>query len=132
LRGFFVFDFMLLSALNIFHRLRSTELRLWIVGAFLLGMAAAYASPVIAPRSIELLCSTNGAMRLLSQTSDGEEAKADVMHCGLCAPAAAPPLVVSSIEFFSTLAYASQRIPASNLAAPTRPPLPARGPPDFS
>ncbi len=123
---------MFFSALSIFHRLRSTELRRWIVGAFLLGMAAAYASPVIAPRSIELLCSTNGAMRLLSQTANGEEANADVMHCGLCAPSAAPPPAVSNSEFSSALAYATQRTPASALAALTRPPLPARGPPDFS
>jgi hypothetical protein len=123
---------MFFSALNIFHRLRSTELRRWIVGAFLLGMAAAYASPVIAPRSIELLCSTNGAMRLLSQTADGEEANADVMHCGLCAPATAPPPATSNSEFSSALAYATQPTPASALAALTRPPLPARGPPDFS
>jgi hypothetical protein len=122
---------MSLSTLNILHWLRSSLLRRWMVGAFLLGMAAAYASPVIAPRSIELLCSTNGAMRLLSQTADGEEASTDVMHCALCAPAAEPP-VASPLPALSALAYATQRTPASTLAALTRPPLPARGPPDFS
>jgi hypothetical protein len=128
----FYFDLMFITSPNIFHWLRSTLLRRWMVGAFLLGMAAAYASPVIAPRSIELLCSTNGAMRLLSQTADGEEANTDVMHCGLCAPAAAPPPVVLNSGFLSALAFAMQRTPASSLATLTRPPLPARGPPALS
>jgi hypothetical protein len=122
---------MSLNSLNIFRSLRSSLLRRWLVGAFLLGMAAAYASPVIQPRSMELLCSTNGAMRLLSQTADGDEDNFDVMHCALCAPAAPPPVEVA-VAHFSALAYATQRTAASALAALTRPPLPARGPPDFS
>ena len=93
-------------------------------------MAAAYASPLIAPRSIELLCSTNGAMRLLSQTADGEETS-DLLHCAMCAPAAAPPDAIAFVAPHP-LAYATQRTPASILVALTRPPLPARGPPDFS
>jgi hypothetical protein len=107
-------------------------LRRWLALAFLLGIAAAYASPVIQPRSIELLCSTNGAMKLISQTDDGNEASADAMHCGLCVPIAAPPSAIFQISFQSALAYATQRNPASALAALTRPPLPARGPPSLS
>jgi hypothetical protein len=114
---------------NAFSVLRSAMLRRWVALAFLLGMAAAYASPVIQPRSIELLCSTNGAMKLISQTADGEEASMDTMHCGLCVPIAAPPPVALQPSFQSALAYATQRNPASALAALTLPPLPARGPP---
>jgi hypothetical protein len=114
---------------NAFSSLRSDMLRRWIVLAFLLGMAAAYASPLIQPRSLDLLCSTNGAMKLISQTADGEEANVDAMHCGLCVPIAAPPLATLQPSFQSALAYATQRSPASALAALTRPPLPARGPP---
>jgi hypothetical protein len=120
------------SSPNALSVLRGILLRRWIALAFLLGIAAAYASPVIQPRSIELLCSTNGAIKLISQTDDGQEASADVMHCGLCVPIAAPPPAISQTSFHSTLAYALQRIPASALAALTRPPLPARGPPAFS
>jgi hypothetical protein len=114
------------------QRLRCTLLRRWLALALLLGMAAAYASPVIQPQRIELLCSTNGAMKLISQTAQGEEAGFDAMHCGLCAPSCAPPPAPSALSFQSTLAYATQPSLKNALAALTRPPLPARGPPDFS
>jgi hypothetical protein len=120
------------TSINAFFLLRSVMLRRWIALAFLLGVAAAYASPVIQPRSLELLCSTNGAMKLISQTAQGDEASGDVMHCGLCAPLAVPHPVTETPLFSSALTYAVQRTAASALAALTRPPLPARGPPALS
>lgn len=129
---------MMLASHATFHILRSALLRRFVALVCLLGMAAAYASPVIAPRSMNLLCSTagdmQGAMKLIVQTADGQsaDADADFMHCGLCAPAAAPPPSFSNVVFASALAHATQRTFASALAALARPPLPARGPPDFS
>jgi hypothetical protein len=120
------------TTLRVLHLLCHLALRRWVAWGFLLSVAATYASPLIEPRSLELLCSTNGAMKLINQTADGQEASADVMHCGLCAPTVAPPPVISYAEFSNALAYATQRIPASSWVALTRPPLPARGPPDFS
>jgi hypothetical protein len=135
LRGFrfLISPFLMLHATpRALHSLRHSSLRRWVALVFLLSVAAAYASPIVQPRSLELLCSTNGAMKLINQAADGQEANADVMHCGLCAPAAAPPPVGSYTKFYSALGYAAQRTPASSLAALTRPPLPPRGPPAFS
>lgn len=117
--------------LFLFASLRTAGLRRGVAWIFLLSMAAAYASPVIAPRSIELLCSTNGAMRLLTQTADGEEAASE-MHCGLCAPLIAPPPVVSA-QSFAHADFAVPRLATASVAtALTRPPLPPRGPPAVS
>jgi hypothetical protein len=120
------------SPITTLQCLRRIMLRRWLALVFLLGMAAAYASPVIQPHSMELLCSTNGAMKLISQTDDGDEASMEVMHCSLCVPTAAPPPETPQTSFQSALAYGLQRSPASALAALTRPPLPARGPPSIS
>jgi hypothetical protein len=121
-------------ASSAFSLLRSTLLRRWVALAFLLGMAVAYASPVIQPRSMELLCGANGGMKLQSQTPDGQDRAqygSDAMHCALCVPLTAPPPARFAPSFQSRLAYATQPIAASALAALTRPPLPARGPPDL-
>jgi hypothetical protein len=120
------------SSSNAFSLLRSHMLRRWVALAFLLGLAAAYASPVIQPHSMELVCSTHGIVKLLSPATDSNEPNSDVVHCSLCVPLAAPPPASIQPTFQSALAYATQRSFKSALAALTRPPLPARGPPDFS
>ena len=116
--------------------LRSALLSRGLAWAFLLSVAAANTSAVIAPRSLELLCSGNGAMKLLTASANGSEAQQeagdDPMHCGLCAPMAAPPPNERPAAFDHRHNCTLQPIAYTACATLTRPPLPARGPPAFS
>jgi hypothetical protein len=121
---------------SLFDALRTAALRRGVAWAFLLAISAAYASAVIAPRSLELLCSGNGAMKLLTASANGgeapQEASSDPMHCGLCAPMAAPPPNHRLSALGSIQNCTPQPLAHAACAALTRPPLPARGPPALS
>jgi hypothetical protein len=128
---FFIECDMHAASLNALLILRCAVVRRWVALAFLLSVAAAYANPLIQPVRIDVLCSTSGVMKLISQTADGQPNSDTTPHCGLCAPVAAPPPAALP-SFHSALAYAMQRTPESALASSARPPLPARGPPLIS
>lgn len=96
----------------------------------MLAVGVATASPILKPQSMELLCGTGGAMKLLIKTSDGEASDSShSLPCALCAASAAPPAAALPPAFRSDLSYATEPGPAAILAALTQPPLPARGPP---
>ncbi|MDD0809675.1 hypothetical protein PSQ20_04965 [Curvibacter sp. RS43] len=120
------------------HRLRHARtltqlLLLWFVCAF----GVTLASPWVAPQALQLVCSANGALKLLP-LADGEavpdkaaaEGGAHSLDCPLCSlpglsdwprptvPGLAPPL-----------SYQARSIPAARMAALTAAPLPPRGPP---
>jgi hypothetical protein len=121
---------------SLLDALRTAALRRGVAWAFLLAISAAYASAVIAPRSLELLCSGNGAMKLLTASANGgeapQEASSDPMHCGLCAPMAAPPPNERTAAFDRIHNCTPQPSAYTACATLTRPPLPARGPPALS
>jgi hypothetical protein len=55
-------------------------------------LVAGIASPLIAPQSIEQVCSASGSMRLVMLDDDGQEVvTAASLDCPLCASLAAPP-----------------------------------------
>jgi hypothetical protein len=97
----------------------------------LLSFVAAWASPLVAPQSFDLLCTDKGSMRLVKKTADGGEAAHVVEHCGFCAVGAlaAPP--IASLAAAPSTPWAYALVPL--LAAPStwlaRASLPARGPP---
>ena len=105
----------------------------WVVLWFALSIGAAMASPIVAPKSMELICSGSGAMKLLvkSANTDGAgDSSAMGMDCSLCASFfAAPASEQRPLIFLSPLASATAPVTAAYIAWVTRAPLPARGPP---
>ena len=121
---------MLRSSLSLFSSLRASWLRRWVLACFMLAIGAATASPLLKPQSMELLCGTGGAMKLLIKSSNGDAVESThTLQCALCLQASAPPPILALPTFRSDLAYANESLPAAVLAALTQPPLPARGPP---
>jgi hypothetical protein len=101
---------------------------------FALFVCVAAASPLVSPKSIEMVCSGSGVMKLVIQHSDGVAVESGhTLDCSLCGTVGAPPPVVNVLPSLpQPLAYALQSIPQARIAALTGAPLPARGPPTFS
>jgi hypothetical protein len=102
---------------------------------FMLSMGVAIASPIVHPQAVELVCSSVGSIKAVVQTDDGaQELGASHMDCPLCVLTGAPPPVAAldNLPVIQPLGLAVQPIPAARLAAATRAPLPARGPPAFA
>jgi hypothetical protein len=99
---------------------------------FVLSLGVAFASPIVMPQDILLVCTGSGAMKVLVQSDDGgtTELASNAMDCPLCAPMAAPPpMARHMVAPAQPLAHALQSIPIAHIAARTAAPLLARGPP---
>lgn len=101
---------------------------------FMLSLGVAFASPLIHPRSMELVCSSTGAIKAIVHTDDGmREESPMAMDCPLCAASGAPPAVIAlHLPGPLPLGHSVQSIPSARIAAATRAPMPARGPPPLS
>jgi hypothetical protein len=101
---------------------------------FALSVGVAMASPLIKPQPMELICATDGAVRLLVQTDEGiQELSSQGVDCSLCVLASAPPPVIQfTVEPQRALSHVLHPIVAARIAALIAAPLPARGPPAFS
>lgn len=70
-------------------------LRLWVLAWFVMALAAAVASPLVVPRSIELVCSGSGtgSAKLVAKTAEGlVAADATGLDCPVCLAADTPPI----------------------------------------
>ena len=99
---------------------------------FALTVGAAIAAPIVSPPTLELVCSSTGAAKIVVRTDAGVPTSgAAHLDCPLCLPTGAPPPVVPAIR--PALPQAPSHAPRAVLAvrrvAATTPPLPARGPP---
>jgi hypothetical protein len=98
---------------------------------FMLTFGVAVASPVIAPKTLVLLCSHEGSKAVVLD-ADGKIVTTDAqtLNCPLCLPATAPPPA-----FFMPLPVSSSApavlpcFTSEHVSAPVGAPLPARGPP---
>jgi hypothetical protein len=100
---------------------------------FVMSVGVAIASPLVAPKSLDLVCTTGGAMKMVSSgDADKAESTVHTMDCALCIAVGIPTDPISS-QFTkpSSLAHALQPIAAAHIAAATAPPLPSRGPPSL-
>ena len=98
---------------------------------FALSLGVAMASPLVAPKAMELVCTTGGTMKIVSSDdAENTDSTAHTMDCALCMALGIPPTSISS-QFFkpSSLSHALHPIAAAHIAAATAPPLPSRGPP---
>jgi hypothetical protein len=113
------------------QRLRhATFLARLVLAWFALAIGAAVASPVVQPKSIELLCTGTGAMKLLVKDADGNPAPTGhSLDCPLCGAASAPPPVARTSEPAIEAAAPPTGVAVRPMAAATGAPMPARGPP---
>ena len=112
--------------------LRQTKtLARFVLVWFVMSVGVAMASPLVAPKAMELVCTTGGAMKIVSSDdADKSESNAHTMDCALCMAVGIPPAPMGN-QFTkpSPLAHALHPIKAAHIAAATAPPLPSRGPP---
>ena len=114
---------------------RTRFLTSFVLAWFVLSLGVAVASPVVQPKTMQLVCTSAGAVKVVVQTSDGaQEMGVGHMDCPLCALTGAPPPATPVVKLPSLqpLGLAVQPIPAARIAAATAVPPPARGPPLLS
>lgn len=123
------------------QRLRSarfcgTHLVLWVLLWFAGSLSVAVASPLVAPKSVELVCTVGGGMKLVVHDDQGGEASgaSHTLDCPLCQIGSAPPALppVLQVPHAQPLSVAMQPIEAARIQALTSPPPPSRGPPAFA
>jgi hypothetical protein len=109
---------------------RAHQLTRFVLVWFALALGVAMASPLVSPRSIDMVCASGGVMKLVA-SADGDEAPSSTaMDCPLCMSVAFPPAPLAQQAVKpSPLAHALQPIAAAHIASATAPPLPSRGPP---
>lgn len=123
------------AIIPLMHFLRHARFLARLVLAwFVLSLGVAIASPLVQPQSLELICATGGAMKLIVKNADGTaQERGHTLDCPLCATVAAPPPALTPVVLApSPLAHALQPVAAAHIAARTAAPLPPRGPPALS
>lgn len=101
---------------------------------FALTLGAAIASPLVAPKATQLVCS-GASVKLIVQGADGEmtEMGHSSLDCPLCAVMNAPPPVANaSVQPPHALSHALFPIETARIAARIGTPWQARAPPLFS
>jgi hypothetical protein len=117
------------------HNLRSSKLIAKLVLVwFALFVGAAVASPLVNPEGVQLVCTTAGSVKLIQLDAVGEEAQGSHqgLHCPLCLPVAAPPVVSVSAPVHVGLSHALRPLEQARLASLIGLPWQARAPPSFS
>jgi hypothetical protein len=110
----------------------STRLARLVLACFWLTLGVAMASPFIAPRAMEMVCSDGGAMKLVvvDQDQDSMAGGQHLLDCALCLPTFLPTHIPpTQVRQPQPLAYALTPIEQARIAALVGAPLPPRGPP---
>ena len=113
------------------HTLRQArQLTRFVLVWFALALGVAMASPLVSPKSIDVVCSSGGVMKLVASDGGDEGPSSSAMDCPLCLSVAFPPVPLAlQVVKPSPLSHALQPIAAAHIALATAPPLPSRGPP---
>ena len=98
---------------------------------FALSIGVAFASPIVSPKSFEMVCTGNGFVQI---SSDAEPGDANVSSHGMDCPLCMSVLAVGSVQHpefgaQAPLSYALRPIAAAHIAWLTAAPMPPRGPP---
>jgi hypothetical protein len=107
------------------------QLTRFVLVWFALALGVAMASPLVAPKAVDLVCSSSGVVKLVSSDDDNQaQPQTKCLDCPLCMSLAFPPapVAVQAVKT-SPLAHALQATAAAHIASATAPPLPSRGPP---
>ena len=109
------------------HRLARLVL-VWYV----LFVGVSVLASTLQPKTMEVVCSSMGIMKLVVQGEESETPVRSSMDCPLCAhatPALPPPTLADLAHVPDARAHIVRRLPEAVLIARTAPPLPSRGPP---
>lgn len=119
------------------HALRTSSTLIRLVLAWLvLTLGVAVASPMVAPKAMEMVCSAGGTSTLIVVDDDGAavEAGQHTLLCSMCLPAA-PPVALPATHADRPPpppTYAPMPIEPVRIAALAGAPLPPRGPPSHT
>lgn len=112
------------------HRLARLVL-VWYV----LFVGVSVLAATLQPKTMEVVCSSMGVMKLVVQGEVEGPLVSSGMDCPLCAhasPALPPPTLAAWAHVPDARTDTVQRWPEALLLARTAPPLPSRGPPVFN
>lgn len=110
-------------------RTSSALLRL-VLACYLMVLGIAGAAPVVHPQRMEVVCSADGAMKMVAVD---HEAGVHTLDCSLCLAASLPlPEFPSQVRTPQPLAHASTRMAAAHVAARAGARFPPRGPPSLA
>lgn len=102
-----------------------------VLCGFVLSLGVAAASPLVRSQTLELVCSSVGAVKMVVHTADGvQDMGASHLDCPLCLPGGAPPQAASGRPGPALLPSGRlvRSVEATRVALAAAP-LPARGPP---
>jgi hypothetical protein len=105
-----------------------------VLAWYLLFVGVSVLASTLQPKTMEVVCSSMGLMKLVVLGEEGENHVRASMDCSLCAhatPALPPPSVAVLAHVPDARSHIVQRLPAAVLIARTAPPLPSRGPPEL-
>ena len=108
------------------------KLAWWLLAGYLLVLGVSALAAALSPKTLEVVCSTMGVMKVVVVGDEGAPEWRTSMDCPLCAhatPALPPPSLASVAHMPDACGHIVQRLPAAVLLARTAPPLPSRGPP---
>ena len=109
---------------------QARQLTRFVLVWFAMALAVAMASPLVSPKSIDVVCSSGGVMKLVASDGGDEAPSSSAMDCPFCLSVAFPPAPLAlQVVKPSPLSHALQPIAAAHIALATAPPLPSRGPP---
>ena len=119
------------------HRSSSFFLQLgrFVLSWYLLFLGVSVLAATLQPKSMDVVCSATGIMKVVVQGEGGDTQVGSGMDCPLCAhttPVLPPHNVAVLAHLTDARAYIVQALPEALLLARTGPPLPSRGPPFFN
>lgn len=106
-----------------------------VLAGFALALGVAIASPIVQPKTMELVCAADGVMKLVAQAGDdgATASHAHTLDCPLCVQVLTPPSVpVVVLKHAAPLAHALRPRVSAHITGRTAASLPPRGPPVFS
>ena len=102
---------------------------------YVLFVGVSVLASTLSPRTLEVVCSSMGVMKVVVGGDEGSPELRTSMDCPLCAqasPALPPPSLATLAHMPDACGHNVQRLPAAVLLARTAPPMPSRGPPVLS
>ena len=99
---------------------------------YVLFVGVSVLAATLQPKTMEVVCSSMGIMKLVVQGEGHDSALPASMDCPLCAhatPTLPPPTVAALAHVPDARSHIVQRLPEAVQIARTAPPLPSRGPP---
>ena len=101
---------------------------------YVLFVGVSVLAATLQPKTMDVVCSSMGLMKLVVQGEGGDAQVRSSMDCPLCAhatPALPPPTVAALAHVADVRSHIVQRLPEAVLIARTAPPLSSRGPPEL-